>query len=87
MADPFSGFIQMRDAAIPAGTDCCATCGQVLGWPHDHKPDQSGLDDGPWLPGRAPRKKAAPKSAKEVSETRKRAWATRRVKYGPHGHR
>jgi len=67
--------------------DICHVCGGPISWGHDHKPDNSGLDDGPYLPGRAPRKKSAPKPANEVSATRKRAWATRRAKYGKHGHR
>lgn len=53
----------------------------------DHKPDGSGLDDGPYLPGQAPRKKPAPKDASEISEIRNRAWKTRRQKYGDRGHR
>lgn len=43
----------------------CLVCGQPLSWQHDHQPDMSGLDDGPYLSDRA----------------------TRRAKYGPHGHR
>jgi len=31
------------------------------------------------------RKKAAPKPAAEMADIRARAWATRRVKYGPRG--
>lgn len=85
--DPIARFDRMREAAIRAGAGYCSVCGQVLGWQHDHKPDQSGIDDGPWLPGRAPRKRPAPKPADEVSATRKRAWATRRAKYGQSGHR
>ncbi len=54
---------------------------------HDHREDNSGLDDGPWLPGRAPRKKIEPKSAHETAAIRARAWATRRAKYGEQGHR
>lgn len=74
----------------------CPTCGasgpimkggQWGYFPHDHKPDMSGLDDGPYLAGRAPRKKAAPKSPAEMKDIRARAWATRRAKYGEHGHR
>ena len=65
----------------------CEICGQELHFTHDHKPDLSGLDDGPYLPGRAPRKEAAPKPADETAEIRARAWATRRQKYGQHGHR
>jgi hypothetical protein len=37
-----------------------------------------GLDCGVYLPGCAPRKKAAPKTAAENAEIRARAWATRR---------
>ncbi len=85
--EPLTKFIQQRDAAIASGADYCADCGQVNGWPHDHKPDGSGLDDGPWLPGRAPRKRPARKQADELSEIRKRAWTTRREKYGAFGHR
>lgn len=44
----------------------------------DHKADLSGLDDGPYLPGRAPRKRAAPKSPEAMRGIRARAWATRR---------
>lgn len=65
----------------------CMVCGQLLTWKHDHKPDLSGLDDGPYLPGHAPRKKPAPKPATEITAIRARAWATRRQKYGQHGHR
>ncbi len=67
--------------------DLCETCGGQMAWKHDHKTDQSGLDDGPPLPGHAPRKKMEPKSADEVRDIRARAWATRRAKYGQHGHR
>lgn len=56
-------------------------------FPHDHRPDLSGLDDGPCLPGRAPRKKAHPKTPEEYRDIRARAWATRRATYGQHGHR
>ena len=28
----------------------CDVCGLDQAWAHDHKPDQSGLDDGPPLP-------------------------------------
>jgi hypothetical protein len=44
----------------------------------DCRPDNSGLDDGPWLPGCGPRKKPTPKTAAEVREIRLRAWVTRR---------
>lgn len=65
----------------------CPTCKQPTGFEHDHKTDLSGLDDGPPLPGHAPRKKAAPKSAEEMRDIRARAWQTRREKYGQYGHR
>jgi len=67
--------------------DYCTICGGQLTWLHDHKPDQSGLDDGPYLPGHAPRKKMEPKSPDEAARIRAQAWETRRAKYGPHGHR
>jgi hypothetical protein len=63
----------------------CDFCGGDLSWKHDHKPDQTGLDDGPTI--RSPRRKAAPKPPEEVSKIRAAAWETRRQKYGPHGHR
>jgi hypothetical protein len=44
----------------------------------DHKPDGSGLDDGPWLPGKGPRSKPAPKSKDQAAAIRAKAWATRR---------
>lgn len=53
----------------------------------DHKPDLSGLDDGPYLPGHGPREKPAPKSDEEMAEIRAKAWATRRAKWGSGGHR
>lgn len=56
----------------------------------DNRPDGSGLDDGPFLPGygpRKPRKKPTPKSPELMRGIRLRAWATRRAKYGPRGHR
>lgn len=65
----------------------CPVCAMPLTWEHDHKADQSGLDDGPYLPGQAPRKKPEPKSADEIRSIRARAWGTRRAKYGPYGHR
>lgn len=37
-----------------------------------------GLDCGPYLPGRAPRKVPAPKSPEQLAEIRAKAWATRR---------
>lgn len=46
-----------------------------------------GLEDGPYLPGRKPRKPSAPKTDVELREIRKRAWQTRRAKLGPRGHR
>ena len=73
MSEDFRAIVErnMREAAINP----------------DHKPDGSGLDDGPYLPGKAPRKKPAPKSASEIADIRSRAWATRRQKYGDRGHR
>lgn len=65
--------------------DVCAICGGLLTWKHDHRADNSGLDDGP--PLNPPRKKPAAKSAEETRAIRMRAWATRRQKYGKHGHR
>ena len=65
----------------------CPVCGKDTPVLHDHRPDLSGLDDGPYLPSRAPRKKPAPKSPKETRAIRSKAWATRRAKYGKDGHR
>lgn len=65
--------------------DICPTCACETTFPHDHKPDMSGLDDGP--PLETPRRKPLPKSAAEFRAIRARAWQTRRAKYGPHGHR
>lgn len=67
--------------------DRCLICGGELSWQHDHKSDQSGIDDGPLLPGNAKRKKPEPKDPAEVSRIRKEAWETRRQKYGAYGHR
>ena len=62
----------------------CLSCGCETTFPHDHKPDNTGLDDGP--PLHTPRKKAAPKDAIVTAAIRAQAWATRRAKYGAHGH-
>lgn len=45
-----------------------------------------GLDCGVYLPGQAPRKAAKPTTPLERYEIRKRAWQTRREKYGACGH-
>lgn len=76
-----------QDATTPPQVtlDDCPVCFGELTWTHDHKPDNSGLDDGP--PLFAQRKKPAPKSAEEMREIRARAWATRRATYGRYGHR
>lgn len=61
------------------GCDCGALyCGG------DHRPDLTGLDDGPEI--RTPRKRPTPKSQTEIAAIRAAAWATRRAKYGAHGH-
>lgn len=39
-----------------------------------------GLDDGPWLPGKGPRKRQKPKSAEELRAIRAKGWATRRAR-------
>ncbi len=58
----------------------CPACGGSDGFPHDHKADLTGLDDGPYLPGRGPRKRPATKTAEESRAIRARAWETRRMK-------
>ena len=63
----------------------CETCGCETTFVHDHRADNSGLDDGP--PLHSERKKAAPKPTEETREIRLRAWATRREKWGKYGHR
>lgn len=63
----------------------CVVCGGPLAWEHDHRPDNSGLDDGP--PLYTPRKQSERKAPDEYREIRARAWVTRREKYGRHGHR
>jgi len=83
-------------------TGACRICLQPLTWRHDHKPDLSGLDDGPPIPRQYRKKVAnapvppAPSVARKpytkqtpeaARETRARAWETRRAKYGQHGHR
>lgn len=65
--------------------DLCPTCGFETTFQHDHKPDLSGLDDGP--PLQRERRKAKPKSREEMRTIRGRAWATRRAMYGSRGHR
>lgn len=53
----------------------------------DKRPDGSGIDDGPYLNGCAPRKPQPIKSDADHAEIKARAWATRRAKYGKAGHR
>lgn len=60
----------------------CDVCSASTSFVHDHRPDNSGLDDGPWLPGQQPRKKPAPKSPDEMAAIRAKAWATRRKALG-----
>ena len=66
-------------------SEFCDVCWQPLTWQHDHRADNSGLDDGP--PLHVKRKKAGPKTAEEWQDIRSRAWATRRHKYGVQGHK
>lgn len=63
----------------------CLTCGAEETFPHDHKADNTGLDDGPLID--PPRKKPAPKPQEVMIQIRMKAWETRRAKYGPAGHR
>ncbi|RWO22801.1 hypothetical protein [Mesorhizobium sp.] len=63
----------------------CVVCGIETTFTHDHRADLTGLDDGP--PFRDERKKPEPKSPDEYKRIRSQAWATRRQKYGTHGHR
>jgi len=39
----------------------------------------TGLDDGPYLPGKAPRKAPTPKTPEELKAIRAKAWTTRRA--------
>lgn len=43
--------------------DPCDICGGQLTWVHDHRPDNTGIDDGPPFPVR---KKPAPKPAADI---------------------
>lgn len=67
------------------------TIAAVMGLPQptrlDNRPDGSGLDDGPYLPGCAPRKRPPAKDPATLADIRARAWATRRARYGKAGHR
>lgn len=65
--------------------ETCMICGGDLSWQHDHRDDNTGLDDGP--PLHTPRRKPEAKPADEIKEIRARAWTTRRDKYGARGHR
>lgn len=76
--DAVAGAAAMSDLSI------CLVCGYETTFAHDHKPDNSGLDDGPDL--YPARKKTAPKPPEIMAEIRARAWATRRAKYGESGH-
>lgn len=76
------GICGIRETPAPLP---CPFCGGALTWVHDHRPDNTGLDDGP--PLQWPRKKPPPKSIAEIHAIRVKAWATRRQKYGQQGHR
>lgn len=67
-----------------APTTYCPVCSFETTFQHDHKPDNTGLDDGPDLPTR---KKPTPKPPEEVAAIRVLAWATRRAIYGACGNR
>lgn len=86
MISQFCAHIEMLQRASDDGAPYCEVCCGILAFDHDHRPDETGLDDGPWLPGRAPRKNPIQKSPEELTEIRRRAWATRRAKYGGIGH-
>ena len=72
------------DAPRGEKTTCPVCLGETT-FEHDHKPDNTGLDDGPWI--NAPRKKAEPKPPEVTRQIRAAAWETRRAKYGGAGHR
>lgn len=74
----------MTNADLIARVEC-PNCGGDLSWAHDHRADNSGLDDGP--PLNPPRKRPTPKTAEQFRKIRKQAWQTRREKYGQYGHR
>lgn len=76
---PFEQYIALCREAEANLAPYCTVCGGVLAHPHDHREDETGLDDGPWIPSKAPRKKAAPKTAEEMKVIRAKAWATRRA--------
>ena len=63
-------------------TAFCPLCVSETTFQHDHKPDNTGIDDGPEM---ATRKKPAPKPTEKTAAIRAQAWETRRVKYGVHG--
>jgi hypothetical protein len=84
---PLETYLANAREAIKKGAPYCEVCGGVIFYPHDHSPDETGLDDGPWMIGRAPRKKLTSKPPEEIAAIRARAWATRRERYGRHGHR
>lgn len=88
MKTPFEAYVMALNAALRSpSTTYCTDCGGPLIYVHDHRPDNRGLDDGPYLPGNAPRKKLDPKSSEENRRIHRDAWNTRRKKYGPRGHR
>lgn len=74
----------MIAALFARGAELCPVCGVETTFQHDHKPDNTGLDDGPEL--HPARKKPPPKSPEAIADIRARAWATRRAKYGERGH-
>ena len=79
MSDLVKRHIALHKEAEANGAPYCQHCGGVMAYPHDPRPDETGLDDGPWLPGRAPRKKTKPKPPEELRAIRMRAWMTRRA--------
>lgn len=62
----------------------CPVCGAEATFAHDHRYDQSGLDDGPLI--KTPSKPTKRKTARAMKEIRRKAWETRRGKYGEAGH-
>jgi hypothetical protein len=73
------GFLDLLDEPEVCG-------GALTSRAHDHRSDNTGLDDGP--PLRDARMRRYPtKSPDEYRAIREKAWQTRRQKYGTQGHR
>jgi hypothetical protein len=48
----------------------CPICNGTLTWEHDHQPDMSGLDDGPYLPPEPRKRRSSRGPTRSINRAR-----------------